>query len=114
VRRAARRVRSAAERVEAARAAASLAERRLDAEQRRYDVGLSTTFLVTQAQRDLLEAQVRMLETSLEYESALVTFEAMQRAPAPGTSEVVPPGADVVVVPAPAPRGLFRTAGSGF
>jgi hypothetical protein len=35
---------------------ATLAQERLDVEQRRYDVGLSTTFLVTQAQRDLLES----------------------------------------------------------
>jgi outer membrane protein TolC len=47
-----RQVRSTAERVEAARAGASLAQERLDAEQRRFGVGLSTTFLVTQAQRD--------------------------------------------------------------
>ena len=44
---------------------------RLDAEQRRYEVGLSTTFLVTQAQRDLLQAQVNLLQTTLDYESSL-------------------------------------------
>ena len=52
-----------------------------DAEQRRFEVGLSTTFLVTQAQRDLLEAQVNLLQTTLDYESALVNFEAVQQAP---------------------------------
>ena len=52
VRQAARQVRSTAERVDAARASATLAQQRFDAEQRRYEVGLSTTFLVTQAQRD--------------------------------------------------------------
>ena len=81
VRRAGRQVRSTAERVEAARAGASLAQERLDSEQRRFDVGLSTTFLVTQAQRDLLEAQVNLLQTSLDFESALVNFEAVQQAP---------------------------------
>ena len=45
-------------------------------EQRRFEVGLSTTFLVTQAQRDLLQAQVNLLQTTLDYESALVNFEA--------------------------------------
>ena len=113
VRRAARRIRSSAERVDAARAAAALAQQRVDAEQRRFDVGLSTTFLVTQAQRDLLEAQVNLLETSLEYESALVSFEAVQRAPATGTTEAPQSGPDVVLLPAPAPRGLFRPSGSG-
>ena len=52
VRQAARQVRSTAERVDAARASATLAQQRFDSEQRRYEVGLSTTFLVTQAQRD--------------------------------------------------------------
>ena len=43
--------------------------------------GLSTTFLVTQAQRDLLEAEVNLLQATLDYESALVIFEAVQLAP---------------------------------
>lgn len=114
VRRAGRQVTSTAERVEAARAGAALAEERLDSEQRRFEVGLSTTFLVTQAQRDLLEAQVNLLRTSLEFESALVSFEAVQQAPpiAAGAAVTVR-GGNVVLVPTPAPRGLFRN-GSGF
>lgn len=109
VRRAGRQVRSTAERVEAARAGASLAQERLDSEQRRFGVGLSTTFLVTQAQRDLLEAQVNLLQTSLDFESSLVNFEAVQQAPpiAAGTTVRVS-GANVVLAPTPAPRGLFR------
>ena len=51
-------VHSTAERIEATRAGASVAKQRLDVEQRRFDVGLSTSFLVTQAQRDLLQAEV--------------------------------------------------------
>jgi len=110
VRRAGRQIRSAAERVDAARAGATLAQQRLDAEQRRNDVGLSTTFLVTQAQRDLLEAQVSLLQTTLEYESALVNFEAVQQAPA-GAPDVAAPGTAVVQLPSLAPRGLFRAGG---
>jgi HAE1 family hydrophobic/amphiphilic exporter-1 len=111
VRRAARRIRSTAERVDAARAAERLAEQRLESEQRRYEVGLSTTFLVTQAQRDLLQAQVNRLRTSLEYESALVRFEAVQQAPPLDEgSAFALNGATVVRLPAPAPRGVFRTA----
>jgi outer membrane protein TolC len=109
IRKAGRQIRSAAERVDAARAGAALAQQRLESEQRRYDAGLSTTFLVTQAQRDLLEAQVNLLQTSLDHESALVTFEAVQQAPAAGDS-VGAGGASVVLVPPPAPRGLFRPA----
>jgi outer membrane protein TolC len=116
VRRAGRQIQSTAERVDAARVGATLAQQRLEAEQRRYDVGLSTTFLVTQAQRDLLEAEVGLLQTTLDYESALVNFEAVQQAPprpAGGTGGVG--AAPVVPLQAPAPRGIFRPgAGSGF
>lgn len=113
VRRAARQVRSSAERVEAARAGATLAEERYKDEQRRYDVGLSTTFLVTQAQRDLLQAQVTLLQATLDHQSALVSFEAIQQAPAPGSTGAVGiRGADIVVFPTPTPQGLFR-AGAG-
>ena len=78
VRQAARQMHSTAERVDAARAGETLAEQRLAVEQRRFEAGLSTTFLVTQAQRDLLQAQVNLLQTPLDYQSALVNFEAVQ------------------------------------
>jgi outer membrane protein TolC len=114
VRRAGRQVHSTAERIEAARAGAALAEERLDSEQRRFNVGLSTTFLVTQAQRDLLEAQVNLLQNMLDFESALVNFEAVQQAP-PLTSGATLgiDGSSIIVVPPPAPRGVFRATG-GF
>jgi len=114
VRQAARQVRSTAERVDAARAGATLAQQRFDAEQRRYDVGLSTTFLVTQAQRDLLQAQVNLLQTTLDYEASLVNFEAVQQAPpltAGDTIEVR--GANIVLLPPSTPRGAFRPGAGG-
>jgi outer membrane protein TolC len=107
VRQAARRRRSAAERVDAARAGAMLAEQRFNDENRRYGAGLSTTFLVTQAQRDLLQAQVTVLQTMLDYQSAIVDLEAVQSAPQAG-GVVGIRGADIVVLPTPSPRGLFR------
>jgi outer membrane protein TolC len=116
VRRAARQIQSTAERIDAARAGETLAQQRLLSEQRRFEVGLSTTFLVTQAQRDLLEAQVNLLQTTLDYESALVNFEAVQQAPAltAGDTEALS-GANVILLPTPTPRGLFRPGvGSGF
>jgi outer membrane protein len=114
VRRAGRQLRSGAERVEAARAGASLAQERLDTEQRRFNVGLSTTFLVTQAQRDLLAAQVTLLQTTLDYESAAINFEAVQQAP-PLTAGATLGlnGSSIVLVPTPSPRGVFRP-GAGF
>ena len=112
VRQAARQVRSTAERVDAARAGAALAEQRHADEQRRYEVGLSTTFLVTQAQRDLLQAQVNLLQATLDQQSAVVSFEAVQQAPPAGTSSGGSRDPDVVLQPTPQPRGLFR-AGAG-
>jgi outer membrane protein TolC len=112
IRRAARQVRSTRERVEAARAGATLAEQRATDEQRRFDAGLSTTFLVTQAQRDLLQAQVSLLQTTLDHQSAVVSFEAVQQAPPPGTGTADRPAADIVLSPTPSPRGLFRTDGA--
>src|SRR5262245_2249793 len=114
VRQAARQVLSTAERVDAAKAGATLAQQRFDAEQRRYDVGLSTTFLVTQAQRDLLQAQVNLLQTTLDYESSLVNFEAVQQAP-PLTSgdTIAVRGANVVLLPPVTPRGIFRPGAGG-
>jgi outer membrane protein len=116
VRQAGRQVRSTAERVDAARAGATLAQQRLDAEQRRFEVGLSTTFLVTQAQRDLLQAQVNLLQTTLDYESSVVNFEAVQQAPPLTAGDTVGVrGANVVLLPTATPRGVFRPgAGAGF
>ena len=116
IRQAARQVRSTAEREEAARAGATLAEQRFDVEQRRYEAGLSTSFLVTQAQRDLLQAQVSLLQATLDHQSARVSFEALQLAPAVSAGDTVAVrGSAVVLLPTPSPRGLFRPgAGTVF
>ncbi len=116
VRRAGRQVHSTAERVSAARASAALAAERVAAEERRFDVGLSTTFLVTQAQRDLLAADVTLVQTTLEFEAALVNFEAVQQAPPLASGDTVGVnGANVVLLTTPNPRGIFRPgADSGF
>jgi outer membrane protein len=111
IRQAARQMRSTAEREDAARAGAALAEQRFEAEQKRYAAGLSTSFLVTQAQRDLLQAQVSLLQATLDYQSSLVSFEALQLAPAGGAPAVLS-GSTVLALPTPTPRGLFRP-GSG-
>jgi outer membrane protein TolC len=114
VRVAARQVQSTAERVDASRAGQTLAEQRLSVEQRRFDAGLSTTFLVTQAQRDLLQAQVNVLQAMLDHQSAMITFEAVQLAPpATDTTALGPAGTPVSPLPTITPSGIFR-AGGGF
>jgi outer membrane protein TolC len=115
VRRTARQVQSTAERIEAARAGESLAVQRLDVERKRFDAGLSTTFLVTQAQRDLLQAQVSLLQAMLDHQAAVVDFEAVQLA-SPATlmnagGSLGLNGAELIALPTPAPRGIFRQGG---
>jgi HAE1 family hydrophobic/amphiphilic exporter-1 len=113
VRQAGRQVRSTAERIDAARAGATLAGQRVDTEQRRFEVGLTTSFLVTQAQRDLVQAEVNLLQATLEHQSALASFEALQLAPPLGASDSATlSGSNIVWLPAPAPRGVFRQAAS--
>jgi outer membrane protein TolC len=75
-------VESGLTRYEAALAARQLAETRLEAEQSRFDVGLSTNFFVVQAQRDLATAQSSELRALLDYRRALVDFQRAQEAPA--------------------------------
>lgn len=69
-----------ARRLETARAVRGLAEERRDVEQRRFEVGMSTSFLVIQAQRDLAQATQNELSAVLAYDLSLVDFEAVQRA----------------------------------
>ena len=69
-------------RYDAALAARQLAQTRLEAEQSRFDVGLSTNFFVVQAQRDLATAQSSELRALLDYRRALVDFQRVQEAPA--------------------------------
>ena len=81
-----------AKRIETTRAARELAEQRLDAERKRLDVGISTSFLVIQAQRDLAQARTSELAATLAYDLALVDFEALQQA-GPGDAQPASPAA---------------------
>jgi outer membrane protein TolC len=114
LRQAVRQVQSTAERIEAARAGTTVARQRLDVEQRRYEVGLSTSFLVTQAQRDLLQTEVNLLQATLDHQSALVSFDALQQAPALGSSQPTDlRGSNVIQLGPTAPAGLFRPGATG-
>jgi len=65
--------------MEAARAARELQEKRLENEQSKFEVGMSTNFFVVQAQRDLLDAQISELRAALNYQKAIVAFERVQQ-----------------------------------
>jgi outer membrane protein TolC len=67
------------ERVDAATVARELAEKRLEAEQSKFEVGMSTNFFVVQAQRDLFDAQLVELRARLDYQKSLVDFDRVQQ-----------------------------------
>jgi len=77
-------VQSNLKRVEAATAARELAQKRLEAEQSKFDVGMTTNFFVVQAQRDLRDAANTELRTLADYRKSLVNFERAQQSPAGG------------------------------
>jgi outer membrane protein TolC len=81
VRQAARQVLTNQQRVQAARTARELAERRLDAEQRKFAAGTSTSFFVFQAQRDLAQARNNELRVILDYNRSQVDLETVQEVP---------------------------------
>jgi len=81
VRDVARQVTTNQKRVEATQKARELAERRLEAEQKKFNVGLSTTFVVFQLQRDLASQRAREVAAIIDYNKSLVDFEAVQQAP---------------------------------
>jgi outer membrane protein len=65
-----------------------LMERRMEAEQKKFAAGLSTNFLVFQAQRDLADAQYAELVALLDYNKSLVDLETVQEAPTAGSAVV--------------------------
>jgi len=97
VRDAAWKVEMNARRVETARAVRELGEQRRDVEQRRFEVGMSTSFLVIQAQRDLAQATQNELSAVLAYDLSLVDFEAVQQAGPAGQTTAATTPATVAV-----------------
>ncbi len=87
-----RRVNTNLKRVDATRAARQLSERRLEAEQKKFAVGMSTSFLVFQAQRDLAQARNNELRATLDSNQALVDFEAVQEAALGGSGGIIVAG----------------------
>jgi outer membrane protein len=80
VRTAGRNVESGFKTVQSTKAARVLAEQRLDAEEKKFAAGMSTNYLVTQAQRDLAIARVNELRATSEYRKANVNFQRVQEA----------------------------------
>lgn len=78
VRQAVRNVETASRRVGSARVNAELQQKKTDAEQKRYENGLSTAFQVLQFQRDYLEAKNREISAIIDYNKALSHLERVK------------------------------------
>ena len=76
-----RQVQTNQKRVDSARAARELAERRLEAEEKKFAAGIQISFFVFQAQRDLAQARTTEIRAISDYNKSLVDFEAVQFTP---------------------------------
>ena len=81
VREAGRQVMTNQRRVETTAVSRQLAERRLEAEERKLAAGTTTSFFVFQAQRDLAQARNNEVRAILDYQRSIVDFETVQEAP---------------------------------
>lgn len=79
VRQAGRDVQTSYQRVQATQAARSASERQLDAEERRFAVGLSDTFQLQTRQSQLAASRVAELNAVIAYNSALIALERVQK-----------------------------------
>jgi outer membrane protein TolC len=77
----ARQVQTNQKRVETTRVARELAERRLEAAEKKFAAGIETSFFVFQAQRDLSQARTNEVRAVADFNKSLVDFEAVQEAP---------------------------------
>src|SRR5258708_8538094 len=84
VRGAARNVQTFQKSVQSARASRELQEKKLEAEEKKLAAGMSQSFFVFQAQRDLAVARVAEIQAIANYNKALVDFQAAQEVPLGG------------------------------
>ncbi len=74
VREAARQINTDKKRVQAARIARKLAEETLSAEEKKFEVGLSTSFSVLEFQTDLAEQQSKELKAIIDFNKSKINF----------------------------------------
>jgi outer membrane protein TolC len=113
VRDAARQVNSNAKRIDTTRASRQLNERRLEAEEKKFAAGTSTSFFVFQAQRDLAEARNNELRALLDYNKSLVDFETVQESSLTGTGGTITVAGSGVVPAQGALRSTVIQTGQG-
>jgi outer membrane protein TolC len=116
VRATARNVQTNVQRVQSARASRELQEKKLEAEEKKLAAGMSSTFLVFQAQRDLSVARVAEIQAISDYNKSLVDLEAVQVTPLPTTNpsqQIVPLGGPASGITI-AGTGAVQTGGSAI
>ncbi len=74
VRRAVRAVETAAKQIEAARISREFQEKNLEAERKRYENGMSTSFQITQIQEDVTQARSNEVAATINYRTALAGY----------------------------------------
>jgi len=79
-----RQVQTNQKRVQSARASRELQERKLEAEEKKLAAGMSQSFFVFQAQRDLSLARTAEIQAIADYNKSLVDFETVQLVPVGG------------------------------
>jgi outer membrane protein TolC len=84
VRTAGRNVQTNGQRVQSARASLELQQKKLEAEEKKLAAGMSSSFFVFQAQRDLALARTAEILAISDYNKSLVDFEAVQQVPLNG------------------------------
>jgi outer membrane protein len=82
-------VQTGLEAVQAAAAARELAQKRLEAAQSKFEVGMTTNYEVVQAQRDFADARNAELRAILNYRKSIVNFETVQRVGTRGVGAAV-------------------------
>ena len=90
IRNCARNVSTNTKRVESTRASRALAEKRLEAEEKKFQAGMTSSFLVIQAQRDLSQARNSELQAIIDYLKSVVDYETVQQAPLGATALISP------------------------
>jgi HAE1 family hydrophobic/amphiphilic exporter-1 len=101
------------QRIETTRLARELSEQRLDAEQKRFEVGMSTNFNVIQAQRDLAVARNSELQAQLDYEQAWINFQTVQKVGGTSATTVTTGNGTATVGTTTTPSGAQVTTVTG-
>jgi outer membrane protein TolC len=62
--------------MEAAKIARDLQQKTLDSEQRKYDLGVGTLFILLQTQTDLATAETNLIFSQINYQRALAALDS--------------------------------------